>query len=196
MRHAVRWVALGGLLFGISILAVTVFQSDNRGQVFEAAATDFAVAFVEIAITVGVVDLLLKSYSERQHRQSVIPRVEELVLHLRNLSTLIDRYLSAPSLADLERYRRVAVDVQQSAFGLYILMSNANAVFASELLRLSHQMREHVEAVEDAMASCRNASTDADNVVERLKQSGAELFESGSQLTDRLTIEYPSEALR
>lgn len=191
MRHAVGWVALAAFALGVSILIRTAHVAHDRGQVAEAASIEFAAALIEIAITVGVVDLLLKSHSERQHRQSVSPRIAELAAHLRNLSVIAGRYLTAPTLGDLERYRRVAVDVQQAAFGIYILVSSSNAVLASDLLRLSHQMRDHIEAIEDALAACRNASVDVDKVVQRLTTAGSKLSASGGQLADQLAMAYP-----
>lgn len=194
MRRSVPWIASIAFLLGIATLAITRTFSPDHSELYRAAATDFAVSLIDLAITVGVVDLLLKSYSEHQRIQSITPRAEEFVRLLGECRTVRNRYLGDhSSVGDLERYRRVAVSVQHSAFDLHMLVSASNAVLASNLLQLSHNMREHAEAIEDAISSTRNASADASRWIERVSQSSDQILESGNQLKDTLVHEYPSE---
>lgn len=192
MRHAAFWVASFAFFLGAVLLWLTYVLSPDRAELYRGAATDFAVALIDLGITVGVVDFLLKSYSERQRVQSIVPRTQELTSAFIKLQAVEKRYLSGLSVADLELYRRAAADVQQSTFGLYILLLVSNTIFASDLLRLSQQMREHVEAVEDAIASIKNGSLDAARRAGQVRKISRELFEAGTGLAERLAREYRS----
>jgi hypothetical protein len=192
MRHAAFWVASVGLFMGAVFLYLTYVFSPDHAELYRAATTDFAVALIELGITVGVVDLLLKSYAERQRVQSIVPRAQELTNAFTKLQSVEKRYLTGLSVADIELYRRVAADVQQSTFGLYILLLVSNTIFASDLLRLSQQMREHVEVVEDAISSIKNGSLDASGRVGQVRKTSKELFEAGTVLAERLAREYHS----
>jgi hypothetical protein len=196
MRHPVGIVASVAVVLGVAILIANGMAAPNFAEFRQAASTDFAVALLEVAITVGIVDLLLKSHADRRHRESVAPRVQEFIEHLRELDAVRQQHLSSASLGDLERYRRIVADVQEGAFGLYILLLTNNSELASPLLKFSHEMREQVAFVRDAMASVQNESTDCSKRLDHVKTNGAELYASGCRLTDDLATAYPAPMFR
>lgn len=196
MRRAVFWISSTAFVLGFVMLGVTRAYSHNRGELYQAAATDFAVALIDLAVTIGIVDLLLKSHSERQRIQSIAPRAAEFAQTLRELRSIRDRYLSGqPSLGDLERYKRVATTVQHSAFDLYLLVSAADAVLGSSLLKLSETMREHADQVEDAIASVRNASADVSTLIDRVNSCGQSILDRSDQLNNRLLHDFHQESV-
>lgn len=195
MRHAVRWITALALLVGTGGLALTVMYSSNRAGVAEAIATDFSVAMIDLAITVGVVDLLLKSYSERQRVKSITPRVMELIQKLEKLQGSQKRYLHNASPNDLERYRRAVSETERATFDLHILMAESHSVLASNLLRLSHDMVEHLETIEDAMTALRNKASDSNRWVDEVASQSERLFSDGSGLTSSLRSEFHEERL-
>jgi hypothetical protein len=125
--------------------------------------------------------------------QSITPRVREFISLLSGLRTVGNRYIGDASIGDLERYRRVVVSVQRSAFDLHMLISASNAVLASDLLKLSQEMTKHAEAVEDAISFIRNASADSLKWVKRVSEGSEKIFEYSNQLRDKLAHEYCPE---
>jgi hypothetical protein len=83
MRYAAWWVAGVALLLGVASLFVTRVYSPDRAEFDQGVATEFGVALLDLAITVGVVDFLLKRYSKLQRPQSIAARVHELIEKLR-----------------------------------------------------------------------------------------------------------------
>jgi hypothetical protein len=195
MRRPAPVIAYMAAALGAAILAAVGLFAVDRSRFVESALTDFAVGLIEVAITVGIVDRLLKWHAERQHREAVAPRVLEFIEQLRRLDSVRQQYLASASRGDLEVYRRVAEELQESAFGLSILLSVNNSALASPLVRLSHQMRAQAESVRDLMFAARTGSTDYDQRLDQVKTSGFDLYESGCQLTDELATAYPT-ALR
>jgi hypothetical protein len=53
-------------------------------------------------------------------------------------------------------------------------------------------MRGQAESVRDLMFASRTGSTDYDKRLDQVKVSGADLYESGCQLTDELATAYPT----
>lgn len=196
MRHPVATVASVACALAVAILVANGIYAPIFGDFLRAASTDFSVALIEVAITVGIVDFLLKSHSDRQHRKSVAPRVEEFIEQLRELDAVRQQHLSSASLGDLEQYRRLVSDVQEAAFGLYILLLTNSSELASPLLKFSHEVREQVASVQDAMISLENESTDSTKRLDNVKASGAALYLSGCRVTDDLARAYPAQTFR
>ena len=195
MRHAVRWITALALLVGIGTLAITITFASNRAGIAEAIATDFSVAMIDLAITVGVVDLLLKSYSERQRVKSITPRVMELIQKLEKLRDSQKRYLHNSSSSDLERYRRAVSETERATFDLHILIAESHSLLASNLLRLSHDMAEHLETIEDAMTALRNQASDSHRWIDEVASQSERLFSDGNDLTSSLRSEFHEERL-
>jgi hypothetical protein len=190
MRRAVPWVASIASFMAILILTVTWVNSPDHAEVYRSVAIDFAVSLLDLAITVGIVDLLLNAYSERQRFLSIAPRAQEFVQEIDRLHAAQGRYLGNPTGSDLERYRRLAVDVAQSAFDLHLLMGGGDAVLASELLRFSHRMKAQVEAAEDAILFLKNASSDSSDWIEKVRDGSKDLAAAADQLNDKLRAQY------
>jgi hypothetical protein len=195
MRHAVAWVASIALLLGATILWVTHAHSPDHAEFFRSVAVDSAVALVDLAITVGVIDLFLKSYSERQRLRSVKPRVAEFFNEFQRLQAAHRRNLKDATVVDLERYRRAAAAVQRSAFDLHGLLPDSDSVVSSNLLRLSHELQDHTEIVEDAIASVRNESEDAEQWISELRNQGEAIFRSADPTAEALVAEYHPQKL-
>jgi hypothetical protein len=130
MRRPAPVIAILAAAAGAAILAIAGLFAADRSQFVESALTDFAVGLIEVAITVGIVDRLLNWHAERQHRESVAPRVLEFIEQLRRLDSVRQQYLASASRGDLEVYRRVAEELQESSFGLSILLSVNNSALA------------------------------------------------------------------
>ena len=186
MRHAVRWIALLSLVIGIGVLAGILMHSPNRPGIAEAAATDFSVAMIDLAITVGIVDLLLKSYSERQRAKSIKPRASELVQKVEVLRKAQKRYLHNRSASDLERYRRIVTELERGSFDLHILMTESDPILAGELLHLSHDMAAHSETIEDAIIALRNEAGDAQRWLGDVDRQAGEIISSGTDISASL----------
>ena len=191
IRRAVPWIASIAFLLGVATLAITRAYSSDHSEIYRSAAIDFAVSLIDLAITVGVVDLLIKSYSEHQLVQSITPRAEELRSLVSQFRTAQNEYLGErTSVADLERCRRLVVSIQHFAFDLHTLVSTSSSVLASDLLKLSHDMRELSETIEDAITFTRNVSVDTPTWVQKVIQNSKQISEFAGKLNTALADEY------
>lgn len=195
MRRPVTTIALVASVSAASLLLAVRLSTPDPKQFLQSASTDLAIAFIEVAVTVGIVDLLLQTHTERHNRRSIAPRVHEFIEHLRFAEAAREQRLSTSSLGDLEQYRRVVADLQEAAFGLSILLSTVDSQLASPLLKFSRDLREQLELIQDAMAALQNASTDSGKRIARADTNGRTVYESGGRLTDDLAIAFPAHRI-
>jgi len=151
------------------------------------SASDPAVGFAEnlllnlgtevigIALTVGLVDVLLQRRAERDFTEAATPRISELRAVFSKVTDIQEKLPARPTKDDLSRYRAALQEAVSACHDLNLLVASRRPQLASELSSFASVTRALVIAVDNLMTDLLNEAMGLSNAFESLRAGGRAL---------------------